>query len=180
MIGVDGFETRRLRAEPIGEQHRAGLVALLGDPRVGATLGGVADPVAVDAQIAGMTAHWRREGFGWYAFLDRESGALVARGGPQRCHVAGNDETEIGWAVVPERWNQGIATEVGAASLELAFGPLGLADVVSFTLPDNHASRRVMAKLGFAFERDTGYKGWPHVLYRLSASSARPTSPSVV
>ena len=36
----------------------------------------------------------------------------------------------------------------------VAFGPLGLADVVSFTLPDNRASRRVMEKLGFAYERD--------------------------
>jgi [ribosomal protein S5]-alanine N-acetyltransferase len=74
---------------------------------------------------------------------------------------------------VPERWNQGIATELGAASLELAFGPLALADVVSFTLPHNHGSRRVMEKLGFAYERDTDYKGWPHVLYRLTASDHR-------
>ena len=33
-------------------------------------------------------------------------------------------------------------------------------------LPHDHASRRVMEKLGFAYERDTGYKGRPHVLYR--------------
>jgi hypothetical protein len=31
--------------------------------------------------------------------------------------------------------DQGLATELGAASLEIAFGPLGLAAVVSFTLP---------------------------------------------
>ncbi len=172
MIAVDGFETARMRAEPIGARHRDGLIALLGDPRVGATLGGVAGPAAVDAQIAGMTAHWEREGFGWYAFRDRETGALVARGGPHRCHVAGNDETEIGWAVVPERWNEGLATELGAASLELAFGPLGLGDVVSFTLPGNLASRRVMEKLGFRFERETVYADLPHVLYRLSAPRA--------
>ena len=67
------------------------------------------------------------------------------------------------------RWNEGLATELGAASLAVAFGPLGLADVVSFTLPDNRASRRVMEKLGFAFERDTIHAGLPHVLYRLRA-----------
>ena len=139
---------------------------MLGDARVGATLGGVATPAAVDAQIARMAAHWARHGFGWYAFSDRATGALVARGGPQRAHVAGRDEVEIGWTVVPERWDQGLATELGAASIELAFGPLGLADVVSFTLPENRASRRVMEKLGFTFERDTVHKGLPHVLYR--------------
>ena len=181
MIAVEGFETPRMRAEPIGARHRDGLIALLGDPRVGATLGGVAGPAAVDAQIAGMTAHWEREGFGWYAFLDRETGALVARGGPHRCHVAGNDETEIGWAVVPERWNEGLATELGAASLDLAFGPLGLARrrlvhaprQPRLTARDGEARLRVRARhrvQGLGRTCSTG----------CSASSARSTSRSVV
>ena len=137
VIAVDGFETARMRAEPIGARHRDGLIALLGDPRVGATLGGVAGPAAVDEQIAGMTAHWAREGFGWYAFLDRESGALVARGGPHRCHVAGNDETEIGWAVVPERWSQGSRPSSAPRRSRSRSARSALPDVVSFTLPDN-------------------------------------------
>ena len=169
---VDRLETARMVGEPIGAQHRPGLIAMLGDPRVGATLGGVATPAAVDAHIAGMSAHWDAHGFGWYGFTDRETGALVARGGPHCAHVAGRDEIEIGWTVVPARWGEGLATELGAASVDLAFGPLGFVDVVSFTLPGNVASRRVMEKLGFAFERDTLYKGMPHVLYRLHA----PTS----
>jgi [ribosomal protein S5]-alanine N-acetyltransferase len=180
VIAVDRFETARLRAEPIGLEHRDGLIALLGDPRVGATLGGVADAAAVDRQLESMTRHWDRHGFGWYAFLDRDTGALAARGGPQHCHVAGSDEVEIGWAVAADRWNQGLATELGSASVEVAFGPLALAAVVSFTLPQNVASRRVMEKLGFEYERDTVHAGLPHVLYRLSASSARSTSRSVV
>jgi [ribosomal protein S5]-alanine N-acetyltransferase len=175
------LETDRMIGEPIGPQHRDGLIAMLGDPRVGATLGGVASPEGVDRQIAGMAAHWAEHGFGWYAFSDRETGALVARGGPHAAHVGGRDEIEIGWTVVPERWGEGLATELGAASLEVAFGPLGLVDVVSFTLPGNHASRRVMEKLGFAFERDVIYAGMPHVLYRLvNSSSVRSTSRSVV
>ena len=173
------FETARMRAERLGPQHHAGLLAVLSDPRVGATLGGVLDAAAVDAHIADMDEHWREHGFGWYAFLDRETGALVARGGPHWSHIAGRDEVEIGWTVAPERWRQGLATELGAASIELAFGPLELADVVSFTLPGNTPSRRVMEKLGFVYERNTDYKGWEHVLYRLS-ERARSTSRSDV
>ncbi len=173
MIAVEGFETARLRAEPIGPQHRHGLIALLGDERVGATLGGAADAQAVDAHVAALRAHWNEHGWGWYAFLDRETGALVARGGPKRKHIAGNDEVEIGWAVVPERWGQGIATELGAASIAIAFGPLELPDVVAFTLRHNFASRRVMEKLGLVYERDIDYKGLPQVLYRLRASDRR-------
>ena len=174
-------ETVRLIGEPICARHREGLTAILGDPRVGAMLGGPASPADVDAHIATMAAHWEEHGFGWYAWYERATGALVARGGPKYAHVAGRDEVEIGWTVAPERWNQGIATELGAASVAHAFGPLGLAEVVSFTLPSNAASRRVMEKLGFVYERDTEYRGWPHVLYRLvSTSSARSTSGSDV
>jgi RimJ/RimL family protein N-acetyltransferase len=180
-VGIERLVTARLHGEPIGPRHRDGLIAMLGDPRVGATLGGVATPEDVDRHIASMAAHWAAHGYGWYAFCDRESGELVARGGPHETHIAGRDEVEIGWTVVAERWGQGLATELGAASLDVAFGPLGLLDVVSFTLPDNHASRRVMEKLGFEFERDTIYAGLPHVLYRrFSTSSARSTSRSLV
>jgi ribosomal-protein-alanine N-acetyltransferase len=180
-VELDRLETARLVGEPIAPEHRDGLIAMLGDPRVGATLGGVASPADVDRQIAGMVAHWEEHGFGWYAFSDRETGALVARGGPHVAYVAGHEEVEIGWTVVPERWGEGLATELGAASLDVAYGPLGLVDVVSFTLPGNVASRRVMEKLGFAFERDVLYAGLPHVLYRrFSSSSARSTSRSVV
>jgi RimJ/RimL family protein N-acetyltransferase len=180
MKAPERFETERMHAERMGPAHRDGLIALLGDARVGATLGGVADAAAVDEHIASMDRHWLHEGFGWYTFFDRAGAALVARGGPHRCHVAGKEEVEIGWTVAPARWGEGLATELGAASIAIAFGPLGLDDVVSFTLPYNHASRRVMEKLGFVYERDTDYKGWEHVLYRLSAASARSTSTSVV
>ncbi len=37
------------------------------------------------------------------------------------------------------------------------------------TLPTNRASRRVMEKAGFGYERDTVHAGLPHVLYRLPA-----------
>ena len=171
MIDPAGFTTARMRAEPIGPQHREGLVALLGDPRVGATLGGVRTPAEIDDHIAGMAAFHAAHGYGWYAWLERGSGVLVARGGLQPATVDGAEEIEVGWAVLPERWGQGLATELGAACIELAFGPLGLADVVSFTLPDNIASRRVMEKLGMTYEKTTDYKIYgPHVVYRLRAA----------
>lgn len=170
MIDPAGLTTARMRAEPIGPQHREGLIAMLGDPRVGATLAGVLTPEQVDEQIARMAAAHAERGYGLYAWLERASGALVARGGVQPATVDGVEETELAWAVLPDRWGQGLATELGAACVELAFGPLGLADVVAFTLPHNVASRRVMEKLGMTYEKTTDYKTYgPHVLYRLHA-----------
>jgi len=161
-------ETERLRAEPICAAHHDDLCRLLGDPRVGATLGGVLSPPRVTAQIEQLGAHWERHGFGYWVWRDRATGAVVARGGLSRAHVGGRDEVEVGWAVLPDHWGEGFATELGAASVRHAFEQLALDDVVAYTLPDNRASRRVMEKLGFAFERDVVHAELPHVLYRVS------------
>ena len=49
---------------------------------------------------------------------------------------------------------------------QVAFDDLGLGEIVAFTLPTNVASRRVMDKSGFTFERKIEHAGLPHVLYR--------------
>jgi ribosomal-protein-alanine N-acetyltransferase len=74
----------------------------------------------------------------------------------------------VGWTVAGDRWGEGFATELGAASVRHGFEVLGLGDIVAYTLPENRASVRVMEKLGFAFERDVVHTGQPHVLYRLA------------
>jgi RimJ/RimL family protein N-acetyltransferase len=163
------IDTPRLRGERVGPEHEEALCALLGDDRVGATLGGTQTPEGVRVAIAHHAEHWDAHGFGYWMFLDRETGVPVARGGLSRAHVGGRDEVEVGWAVMPERWGRGYATEVGAASVKVAFDVLGLPDVVAYTLPDNRASVRVMEKLGFGYEREVVHANLPHVLYRLQS-----------
>jgi [ribosomal protein S5]-alanine N-acetyltransferase len=165
------IETARLRGEPIAEAHNDALAALLGDPRVGATLGGVLAPDRVADLTATMVRHWARHGFGYWVWRETATGAVVGRGGLQRVHVGGRDEVEVGWTVMPDRWGEGFATELGAACVRHAFDVLGCDDVVEFPMPGNLASRRVMEKLGFAFERDIEHADLPHVLYRLRAGS---------
>jgi len=163
------IETPRLRGERLREDHLEPLAALLAEPRVGETLGGVSDREQTERILRWHAEHWEREGFGYWLFRDARTGVAVGRGGLHRTFVAGREEVEVGWAVTPERWGEGLGTEMGAAALEVAFGALALREVVAFTLPHNAASRRVMDKLGFTFELETDYKGWPHVLYRLRA-----------
>ena len=164
------LETDRLIAEPIGPAHQEELCALLGDPRVGATLGGVATPAQVAALIAAHAGQWERHGFGLCLWREKATGAPIARGGIQHTHVGGRDEVEVGWAVMAARWGEGFATELGTASVRFGFEDLGLSDIVSFTLPTNRSSRRVMEKLGFDYERDIEHAGMPHVLYRRTAA----------
>ena len=161
------IETARLVAEPIGPSHQADMLRLLTDPLVAATLGEAPTPARVAAMIAAQSAQFDRYGYGFWVWRERETGEVVARGGIQHTHVGGRDEVEAGWAVASSRWGQGLATERGAASVREAFGTYGLDDLVAFTLPGNIASRRVMEKLGFTYERDVVHADLPHVLYRL-------------
>ena len=163
------IETPRLRGERLGPEHEAALCALLGDHRVGATLGGAQSPEAVRRALARHGEHWDAHGYGYWMFLDRETGEPVGRGGLSRAHVGGRDEVEVGWAVMPAHWGQGYATELGAASVDVAFERLGLPDLVAYTLPDNLPSRRVMEKLGFTYQREVVHADLPHVLYRLQS-----------
>ena len=166
---IDKLFTPRMNAERLRPEHEDELLALLGDPRVGATLGGPEDRAEVRAGLARHAAHWDREGFGYWLFRDRATGEVAGRGGLERKPVAGREEVEVGWAVVPERWGQGLATEMGHLAVRVAFDHLGLDEVVAFTLKTNAASERVMQKLGFGYEGDIEYAGLPHALYRLRA-----------
>ena len=78
---------------------------------------------------------------------------------------------EIGWRLAHHAWGKGYATEAAQACLEH-----GLKEIVSFTVPQNLRSRRVMEKLGMTYDEQENFahprlpKEHPlsiHVLYRL-------------
>jgi RimJ/RimL family protein N-acetyltransferase len=166
--------TARMRGERLGPEHQDALAPILADPRVGETVGGVATLEQVAEQLALAAADWERDGFGYWMFFDAATGSPVARGGLGRKEFDGRPEVEVGWTVTPERWGEGLATELGAAALDVAF-ELGLRDIVAFTLPHNAPSRRVMEKLGFTYEKTAPYKTFgDHVLYRRAGTSTRP------
>ncbi len=87
---------------------------------------------------------------------------------------------EIGWRLAAKHWGQGYATEAASVVLDHAFGPLGLEQVVSFTVPANRRSRHVMERLGMTrlladdFEHPSLPEGYPlrrHVLYQGSRAA---------
>ena len=168
------FRTARLAAERLRADHLAELSAMHAEPRMMATLGGIRGEAETRAWLAANLDHWRQYGFGIWMLRD-PAGTLAGRAGLRRVEIAGAEETEIAYALVPEFWGRGLATEVARALLNIGFARLGLPSLVAFTLPDNRASRRVMEKLGLRFERAFDYRGLPHVLYRI-ADEAFPAS----
>ncbi len=83
---------------------------------------------------------------------------------------------EIAWRLSADYWGQGLATEGARAAVRYGFEILALEEIVSFTVPANTRSRRVMEKLGMThnpvddFDHPLLPEGHPmrrHVLYRL-------------
>ncbi len=87
---------------------------------------------------------------------ERGSGVVV---GTLRLSLREPGVADLGYAIRPDRWNQGFATEAVAAMLTGARAPLALREVWATVDPANAASRRVMEKLGFS--RRAGEPGAP-------------------
>jgi RimJ/RimL family protein N-acetyltransferase len=168
-IAPERLETARMVGERLRPDHGPDLERLLMDPRVTPTMWARDEPLTredIQANLRDKLRHWESYGFGQWLLRDRDTGEMLGRGGPQWTLASGTGEVELGWVIVPERWGEGLATELAWASLEVAFGPLELDEVIAYTLPDNVASRRVMEKTGFSFEREIDHEGLRHVLYR--------------
>jgi ribosomal-protein-alanine N-acetyltransferase len=168
-LAPSSLDTPRMRGEPIGPEHEAEIAELMLDPRVyrslwpWASAPGRAD---VRASLADKREHWKRHGFGLWLLRDRASGQAVGRGGLQYTDAVGGFAVEAAWTIAPERWGEGLATELAVASVSVAFDVLDLHELIAITLPDNLASRRVMEKTGFAFDRPIEHAGLEYLLYR--------------
>jgi len=125
-----------------------------------------------------IQSHFRSHGFGLYAAELLEDHSFIGYVGLAipSFEARFTPCVEIGWRLAAEHWGQGLATEGAQELLRYAFEDLGLAELVSFTVPANLRSRRVMEKIGMThdpgddFDHPKLSAGHPlrrHVLYRV-------------
>ena len=131
-----------------------------------------------DALVDRIEHHFAHDGFGLWAAELRSSGEFIGYIGLAipRFEAAFTPCVEIGWRLARSQWGKGLATEGARTAARFAFHRLDLAELVSFTVPGNLRSRRVMEKLGMThdecddFDHPLIVEGHPmrrHVLYRL-------------
>jgi RimJ/RimL family protein N-acetyltransferase len=74
------------------------------------------------------------------------------------------DEAELYCIFRPVHWGKGFAPEVCQALIDIAFGPLKLKRLVGIVHPENAASLRLVARLGFeqCGTYDCPVRGWQH------------------
>lgn len=141
-----------------------------------------------DALVARIKTHFQKHGFGPCAVELRSTGTFAGFIGLSipSFHAHFTPCVEIAWRLSPEVWGQGLATEGALAVLTYAREVLRLKSVVSFTVPANLRSRRVMEKIGMShdpaedFDHPQLPPGHPlrrHVLYRLRLDSSGQGGP---
>ena len=113
------------------------------------------DPVeVVRGSIERFAAAWQERRYApWGVFL---GGRLIGHGGLN--YVPEFAETEVLWALHPDAWGQGYATEMARAALDYGFDTLGLELIFAITLPDNRASQAVMKRLGLTYRAGSNTK----------------------
>jgi RimJ/RimL family protein N-acetyltransferase len=138
-----------------------------------------------DALVDRIETHFQQYGFGLYAAeLGQEKrfiGFIGVSVPDFKAHFT--PRVEIGWRLGAAHWGQGLATEGARAVARYAFENLKIGELVSFTVPANQRSRRVMEKIGMThtasddFDHPKLPEGDPlrrHVLYRLTALALLP------
>ena len=178
------LRTPRLWLRPWRAEDREPFSILNADPAVMEYLPSVLTPAESNGLADRIETHFLKHGFGlWAAELPGTSPFIgyVGLAIPSfQAHFM--PCIEIGWRLARPYWGNGYATEGARAALHFGFGQLGLREIVSFTVPANVRSRRVMERLGMQHSPsdDFDYPELPrlhllrrHVLYRLSLLSWR-------
>jgi RimJ/RimL family protein N-acetyltransferase len=178
------LRTGRLLLREWRDADLAPFAAMNADPAVMALLPATLSREQSDALAARIRAQFAQRGFGLWAlelpgvadfagFVGLSVPAFEAHFTPA---------VEIGWRLARRHQGFGYASEAARAVLAHGFERVGLDEIVSFTVPANTASRRVMEKIGMLrdpagdFDHPSLPEGSPlrrHVLYRLSRAAWR-------
>jgi RimJ/RimL family protein N-acetyltransferase len=118
------------------------------------------------ASLEKRIAHQERHGFSLWAVELKATGELIGVAG--LVHLQDGPEIEVGYRFLRRFWRQGYATEAARAAVAFGFDEIGLERIVAVTLPDNHASRRVLEKCGLTFVGVAYVYGRPHVKYAIT------------
>jgi RimJ/RimL family protein N-acetyltransferase len=150
------FETQRLFLRPFTVDDAQFVLTLLNEPSFIRYIGDKQVRNLDDARqylLNGPIASYERHGFGLCLVELRESRTPVGM-----CGLLKREELpdpDIGFAFLPDFWNQGFGFEAATAVLHDARERLELEGVLAITSLDNEASIKLLERLGFRFERVT-------------------------
>jgi [ribosomal protein S5]-alanine N-acetyltransferase len=163
--------TPRLELRAFVDSDADSIVRLLTNTVATQFIGGALSAEAAAKVAMRMVEAFRTRGWGTLAVVPKDRSTCVGYCGVRP--LAQTTDVEIAFALDPNCWNLGYATEAARACIDTSFEALGLKSIVATVYPDNSASCRVLAKLGLSpFGRVFGI--WPReyaLLFRIDRST---------
>ena len=177
------LRTERLLLRHWTDDDREPFAAMNADPVVMEHMQGLMTRERSDDFIDRIEAHWEQYGWGLWA-VEAPVARFVGYVGLWPAEYLAPGMVEVGWRLMSEHWGQGYATEAARAALRFGFTEADLAEIVSFTVPQNVRSRRVMERIGLVRDPSGDFDhprvdpvAYPelvhHVFYRLSRQEWR-------
>lgn len=112
---------------------------------------------------------YQDSGFGRWTVLLKESGECLGWCGLKK-HQDGM--VDLGYRLHQKYWGNGYATEAAEASLVYGFKELGIEEIIGRTAQANHASIRVLEKIGMKYWKNAPCEGInDSVFYRINKKS---------
>jgi ribosomal-protein-alanine N-acetyltransferase len=169
-VALTIIETPRLLLRELTDDDHAALFEMYQDPRMNRFIGGPPPPREEYRRRVRETwpAYYARHGFGLWATVRKEDGRLMGRCGLLSQEVDGERQVEVAYALAPEFWGSGYATEAARASRDHAFRTLDAPHVISLILPDNTPSIRVAERNGMTFWKTAEFRTLIVHVYRIT------------
>jgi RimJ/RimL family protein N-acetyltransferase len=149
----------------------AAALGAYGDEQVARWLAPAMDRVRDTGAMRVLLEQWRAENArllspaGRWAIEHRQDGQIV--GGASLLPLAPDEEFEIGWALHPQAWGHGYATESGLALARWAFSQ-GIEQVIALVRPANARAAATVGRIGMEWVGETEkYHGLRLQEYRL-------------
>ena len=142
------LETERLYLREMNQDDYGSLCRILQDEEAMYAYEGAFSDEEVQEWLDRQTARYQRWGFGLWAVILRETGALIGQCGLTIQPWKGREVLEIGYLFNRAYWGRGYATEAARACKRYAFARLGAAEVCSIIREGNTASQRVALRNG--------------------------------
>jgi RimJ/RimL family protein N-acetyltransferase len=147
-IRTDRLFLRRWR-----DTDRDPFAALNADPAVMEHMQGLQLRDRSDAFVDRIEAHWKVSGWGLWAVEVPGVAPFIGFVGLWPAdYVTGAPMVEVGWRLARAHWGHGYVTEAATEALRYGFEDVGLDEIVSFTVPQNERSWRVMERIGLQRE----------------------------
>jgi RimJ/RimL family protein N-acetyltransferase len=154
------LETERLILRHQTIEDAAFILELLNDPSWIQYIGDRGVRTINDARdyiLKGAQDMYARLGFGFYLTELKDGGIPIGI-----CGLVKRDfleDVDVGFAFLPRFWGKGYAFEAASAVMGYAQSVLGIKRIVAITSEDNHASAKLLKKLGLNFEAMIPYAG---------------------